>query len=72
MKPDISFRGEKYKTVRYSFVIVKLALIAFYMEESERFMVLDLLFSRIFIKLLGWEKHVIPRHFKVKFKVGDS
>ena len=52
--------------------LVKLALIAFYIEESERFMVLDVLFSRIFIKLLWWAKYVIPRHFKVNFKVGDS
>ena len=52
--------------------MAKLALIAFYIEESERFLVLDLIFSRIFIKLLVWAKHVIPRHCKVKFKVGDS
>ena len=32
-------------------------------------MVLDLLFSRILILKNGV---VIPRHFKVKFKVGDS
>ena len=45
--------------------MVKLALIAFYIEGSESFMVLDKLFSRIFIKLLGWAKHIISRHFKV-------
>ena len=61
------------KNIKRLFIcLVKLAVIAFYIEESERFMVLDLLFSRIFIKLLGWAKHVIPRHFKVKFKVGGS